>query len=187
MSAFFASIRHYFKSEYNGRYLSVILREVAQHEPRSFSLLFGQIAEASALPFWRDVSKGIENGELTVKCEYSFKGRLKNRRADLVVLRGKAPVVLMEVKEFDHLAPQNPKQISDYLSQISEGVGFVHVHRLLPPAKETSKIQRKMEQGWPVAMLSYDQIYKTVRNAAEEQRALGALLCNYLEDISGSS
>ena len=87
------------------------------------------------------------------------------------------------MKEFDHLAPQNPEQTSDYLRQVSQRVGFVHVHRFVPPREETAKIERKIENGWPVAMLSYDQIYKSVRNAAEQQRALGALLCDYLEDI----
>ena len=74
MSAFFSSIRNYFESEYNGRYLSVILREMAEHEPRSFSLLIDQIAAANPLPFWRDVSKGIAENELTVECEYPLCG-----------------------------------------------------------------------------------------------------------------
>src|SRR5271154_2974762 len=119
MSAFFSSIRHYFKAEYNGRYLSGILREVAQHEPTSFSLVIDQIAAPSPLPFWREVSRGISDGELTVKCEHPYAGRIKNRRADLAILRGNAPIVLMEVKEFDHLAPQNPEQLSDYLDKVS--------------------------------------------------------------------
>ena len=39
MDTFFASIRGYFKSQYSGRYLSVILRELAHHEPKSFKLV----------------------------------------------------------------------------------------------------------------------------------------------------
>jgi hypothetical protein len=106
MSAFFSSIRNYFKNEYRGRYLSVILREIAQHEPQSFSLMIDQIAAANPpLPFWREVSKDISGGDLTVKCEHPFVSKIKKtRRADLAVLRGKDHVVLMEVKEFDHLA-----------------------------------------------------------------------------------
>ena len=185
MSAFFSSIRNYFKSKYHGRYLSVILREVAQHEPESFSLMIDQIAvENPLLPFWREVSKGISDGDYTVKCEHPFVSKIKKtRRADLAVLRGKDHVVLMEVKEFDHLAPGNLDQLVDYLDQVSERAGFVHVHRFLPPPAETAKIERKRQSGWPVAMLSYDQIYKAVSNAAEEQRPLGALLSYYLEDI----
>lgn len=118
-----------------------------------------------------------------MECEHHFIGKVRNRRSDLAVMRGSAPVVLMEVKEFDHLAAQNPEQLSDYLGQVSDRVGFVHVHRFLPPQKETATIERKIKHGWPVAMLSYDQIYKAVKNAADEQRALGALLCDYLEDI----
>jgi hypothetical protein len=183
MSAFFSSIRNYFKSEYHGRYLSIILREIARHEPRSVSLIIDQISSTSTLPFWRQVSKEISTGEFTVKCEYPFKGQTKTRRADLAVLHGEQPIVLIEVKEFDHLAPQNPEQLSDYLSLVSRHVGFVHLHRFLPSPKERAKIKKKAEAGWPVAMLSYDQIYKAVANAAKEQRALGALLCDYLEDI----
>lgn len=183
MSAFFSSIRRYFKSKYNGRYLSLILREIAVHEPRSFSLIIDQIVDASPLPFWKNVSRGILDGELTINCEHAFAGRRKKRRADLAILRGKEALVLMEVKEFDHLAAQNPEQLSDYLDKVSEDAGFIHVHRFLPPPKETAKIERKINNGWPVAMLSYDQIYKAIRGAAQEQRALGALLCDYLEEI----
>jgi hypothetical protein len=81
MSAFFSSIRNYFKSKYHGRYLSVILREVAQHEPESFSLMIDQIAAANPLlPFWRGVSKDISDGDLTVKCEHSFVSKTKKVR-----------------------------------------------------------------------------------------------------------
>jgi hypothetical protein len=57
------------------------------------------------------------------------------------------------------------------------------VHRFLPPPEERAKIDKKAKLGMPVALLSYDQIYKAVMNAAEERRALGALLRDYLEDI----
>lgn len=183
MTAFFASIRNFFKSEYHGRYLSVILQQIAQHEPRTFSLILEQVTSTSRLPFWREVSAGILNGELTVRCEHSFEGYMRTRRADLAVLRGDQPVVLMEVKEFDRLSPSNPDQLGDYLGKVSKSVGFVHVHRFLPPFSERSKIDKKIDRGWPVALLSYDQIYKAVTNAVEERRALGALLCDYLEDI----
>ena len=78
MSAFFVSIRDYFKSEYNGRYFSLILRELAQHEPLSFCLLINEIAATSNPTFWKEISKGVLNGELSVECERSFQGASKN-------------------------------------------------------------------------------------------------------------
>jgi hypothetical protein len=183
MTAFFNSIRNYFKSEYHGRYFSLILLEIARHEPKTFALIIAQIAMTRRLPFWRELSDSVVSGELTVRCEFPFDGRRKKRRADLAVLRGKMPVLLMEVKEFDHLSPENPDQLTDYLGQVSERKGFVHVYRFLPSPSERSKIEKKAARGMPVAMLSYNQVYKAVIDAVEEKRALGALLCDYMEDI----
>ena len=89
----------------------------------------------------------------------------------------------MEVKEFDHLNPENPDQLADYLRQVSHTLGFIHVYRFLPVSEQHRKIERKQGEGWPVAMLSYDQIYKALKNSKDEGRALGALICGYLEDI----
>src|SRR5262245_15888571 len=65
MTAFFASIRNYFKSKFHGRYFSLILREIAQHEPQTFSLMIDQVKATSPLPFWREVSTSMWNGDLT--------------------------------------------------------------------------------------------------------------------------
>ncbi len=183
MSTFFTSIREYFKSKYDGRYFSLILREMAQHEPHSFCLLINEVATTSNLPFWKDVSKGLLNGELNVECEQYFQGTSKKRRADLAIMREETIVVLIEVKEFDHLNPENPYQLADYLKLVSNGLGFIHVHRFLPIAKEHRKILRKAKNNLPVSMLSYDQIHKALKDSKDEGRALGALVCHYLEDI----
>lgn len=183
MSAFFASIRGYFKSEYNGRYFSLILRELAQHEPKSFCLLIDQLAAASRLKFWKGISKGLMTGELTVECEQSFQGLSKKRRADLAIVRGEETVVLIEVKEFDHLNPENPDQLADYLRRVSHARGFIHVYRFIPRLDQHRKIEHKRRKGWPVATLSYDEIYKALRSSKDEGRSLGALICHYLEEI----
>jgi hypothetical protein len=161
----------------------LILRELAQHEPKSFCLLIDQIAATSELPFWKDISKGLLAGDLTTQCEWPFRGVSKTRRADLAIVGGETPVVLVEVKEFDHLNPENPEQLADYLRRVSHTLGFIYVYRFLPSAEQHRKIERKRRKGWPVAMLSYDQIYNALRNSKDEARALGALICHYLEDI----
>jgi hypothetical protein len=165
------------KANIVGGIFSLLLCELAQHEVRSFCLVIDQIATMSKLPFWKDVSNGLTSGELTVQREQYFPGLKKRRSADLAIVRGEELVVLVEVKEFDHLNPENPAQLADYIRQLSRGLGFIHLHRFLPSS------EHKQKDGWPVAMLSYDQIYNALRNLKDEGRALGALICHYLEDI----
>src|SRR5579872_473796 len=98
MSSFFKSIRGYFKAEYNGRYFSILLRELAQNEPDSFCRIVIS-ARNESHNIWKELTDGIINGELSADCEYHFhvRKKTKTRRADLAFLRGNDPVALMEV------------------------------------------------------------------------------------------
>jgi hypothetical protein len=183
MSSFFNSIRNYFDAKYDGRYFSVLLRELAQNEPESFSSIIDDIAENHRLPIWNKISVEIRDRNLDAKCEHHFPGRKKRRRADLAFLRAKTPVVLMEVKEFDHLNPENLRQVLDYLNQVSAELAFVYIYRFLPERDVYNAILREQRRGRPVALVSYDKIYLALKNSTDQNRPLAILVCSYLEDI----
>jgi hypothetical protein len=135
MTGFFYDIRGFFDAKYSGRYLSLLLRELGRREPELFSRVFG-------LP--PDVSKSIRKGEMQVEHEWHFETKQgTKRRADLVVLKGGEPILLVEVKEDDVKNQGNPKQLADYLLMLSatsspggRQARFVHVSRFSPPPND---------------------------------------------------
>ena len=183
MSSFFQSIRNYFKTKYDGRYFSVLLRELAQNEPNSFSSIIDHIAESSQLSIWKQISREIHDRTLEPVCEHKFQGRTQRRRADLTFLRGEKPALLMEVKEFDHLNPENPEQLSDYLRQVSAEQCFVYIYRFLPQPEICQKIAHEQQRKRPVGFISYDKIYSALKTLTNQNRPLATLVRSYLEDI----
>jgi len=187
MSSFFHSIQSYFKAEYHGRYLSLMLKEIAQHEPQSMMDIIRTASKKASNPsstnqiFWRDMLKGLKHGEFTFTCEEHF--RSGTRRADLAFLHGKSPRLLFEVKEYDHKNSDNDEQISDYLKTISEkkNLGLIFVYRFNPEREYFLRLLRRERKGKkPVATIGYTEIYVVLRS---KRRPLADLLCNYLEDI----
>jgi hypothetical protein len=183
MSSFFYSIRDYFKSEYNGRYFSILLRELAQNEPRSFCAIIDRVSQKSSSAHWKTISAGLREGTLNAICEHGFLGRTQRRRSDVAFLRENRPVLFIEVKEFDNSSPTNPQQLADYLDRVRDDLGLIYVYRFLPELEFYNKILRPMKQGKPVVPLSYDEIYEVLARQMEPDRPVAKLVCSYLEDI----
>jgi hypothetical protein len=79
MSGFFYKIRGLLRAEYSGRYLAVLLRELAFWHPETFAEIF----ELS-----RDLKYALKEKKAVVELEWGFEGRRQNkRRADLVILQ----------------------------------------------------------------------------------------------------
>jgi hypothetical protein len=87
MGSFFQDIRGYFKSDYDGRYLALLLREIAIHEPASIAALLELASKKSKSTLWRTLRSELLDESYSVKCEVRFG---KRRRADLAFLAGQS-------------------------------------------------------------------------------------------------
>jgi len=183
MPSLFSDIQGFFSARYSGRYFALLLRELARREPELFARIFG---------FSPDLRKALLRRELQVEYEWPFDAR-RRRRADLAVLRGGEPVLLLEVKEDDIKNPRNPEQLSDYLSLLDvpspqmrqpPKLQFVHVSRFALPPEELSQMEEARKAGKMVLQLRYRKIYETLR---QHGGALGQMLQEYLEDIGVAS
>lgn len=93
MTGFFYDIRSLFTAKHSGKYLSMLLRELALREPKDFAKIFEITGE--------DKTALVKN-KLQIEREWRFFGRQGNiRRADLALLKGGEPILLLEVKEDD--------------------------------------------------------------------------------------
>jgi hypothetical protein len=183
MTGFFYDIRGFFDAKFSGRYLSLLLRELGRREPALFSRVFG-------LP--PAVCKSIRKGEMQVEHEWHFETkRGTKRRADLVVLKGGEPILLVEVKEDDVKNQENPAQLADYLSMLpatsslgGQQVRLVHVSRFSLPPEDQAALQKARKAGKSVDCLRYRNIYEALRG---DSGSIGSMLREYLEDIMVAS
>lgn len=177
MTSFFRAIRSYFKTDYDGRYLALLLREIAVHEPASMAALLDIASIKSKSAMWSDIKADLRSRLLSIKCEVTF---AKGRRADLALLSGRELRLLFEIKEYDDINPKNDKQIDDYLKEASRGLGFIYVYRFSPQQEYYQRLLAAQHSGKPVATLSYDEIYRVL---SKQGAPIANLLCKYLEDI----
>jgi hypothetical protein len=183
MPGFFLGIRSYFDAKHSGKYLALLLSELARREPRTFARIFD-------LP--RDVSKALQIEEMQVACEWSFETRDgRKRRADLALLSAGEPILLVEVKEDDFRNPNNTEQVADYISMLGTAPTknrrrplFVHVSRFSPVAKDQEELARAVRLGKPVRLLRYRGIYEALSGRSGP---VGDMLRDYLEDIGVAS
>jgi len=184
MTSFFHSIRNYFSAGFHGRYFAILLRELAQSEPASFRKLTEAIEQKVNNSWWSTFSREFGEGRLNVKCEHEFQGANGKRRADIAVLRGTTPLLMLEVKEFDHLSPTNLDQVADYIRLAkNSSVGFICVYRFLPKSDVVKRIQ-SLSRELPVALMSYDEIHHALTpRTGNEASPVARLINAYLEDI----
>ncbi|WP_441228225.1 hypothetical protein AB7813_14735 [Tardiphaga sp. 20_F10_N6_6] len=187
MSSFYHSITGYFDKGKHGRFLAILLLELARHEPQSFAALI----EAHRAPqrskragFWRRKASIIKAGECSIEREYPFMGLKGERRADLALVTGKHVDIAFEVKEFDGAhSKHNTSQLEDYLRMVKPDRGFVYVYRFLPDDRTRRRLEAEQEKDRPVALLSYDRIHSTLSRLDQMKAPLARLLCSYMEDI----
>jgi hypothetical protein len=183
MSGFFSDIRSLFDAKYSGRYLALMLRELGRREPELFARVFD---------LHPNVCKSIRKGEMKIECEWHFETKQgAKRRADLAVLEGGEPILLVEVKEDDVKSPRNPEQLADYLSMLSAAaassdrqIRFVHVSRFSPISEDRAALQKAKNVGKSVDSLRYREIYEALQ---QDCGPIGYMLREYLEDIRVAS
>ena len=175
MVGFFIRVRGMFSADYSGRYMSTLLCELAYQDPVAFSRIFGIDAAT------RD---NLRSGALQIVPEWSFRvdGR-SDRRADLAILRGGEPVLLVEVKEDDVASKRNPAQLADYLALVGMRKGatrFAHVSRYSPTVGDAAAMRQAEAKGLSVASLRYRDFYGALEKSGKE---FCRLFCDYLKDI----
>lgn len=109
MASFFSGVQSYFKADFAGRYIGILLTEVCRMEPTPFKRFL-----ASSL---RDAR--YRKGSVELRPEFAFPTRKGTRRADLLVTLDGTPSALIELKFNDKLIPKTtvaPAQLTDYLS-----------------------------------------------------------------------
>jgi hypothetical protein len=179
MTGFFSRIQSLFPEKYSGRYFSLLLRELAFQEPEAFARVFDLCA---------DHRKALSKHNFQL--EWEFEGLKGNkRRADLALLIGGKPILLVEIKEDDVNNPSNQEQLSDYLYQIDEvtiGTRFVHLSRYPPTLDDKETLAQARAKGLSVQSLRYRNIYEKLKrneDRAKNKSAMANMLLDYLEDI----
>lgn len=171
MTGFFYGIRSLLSTQYSGTYFRELLRELAFKEPADFAKMF----ELS-----REQRKALTAGQYQIEREWRFDGQKGNRRhADLALLDGGEPILIVEVKEDDVNNPANEAQLEDYLKLIASLKGrarFAHVSRYSPKRAD----QEAMATAGRDAAGSYR--YRDV-HAGLSDGLFSKMLSDYLKDI----
>jgi hypothetical protein len=168
-----SDIQGFFNAKFYGRYLSFLLRELARREAVPFGRALGlRPAEITQL----------KKGNLQVHVEHRLLVHGRTRFADLAVLRGGLPVVLVEVKEDDWRNKANGAQLSDYLAFLAQnpGVHFVHLSRYGLTDEDESLIVQARSDGVEVEKRTYRELFLALRKVRDPW---ATLIADYLEDI----
>lgn len=183
---FFQRVRSHLADKYSGRLMALALRELGEHEPDSFLRILGGLSDAGATIPGKAI-KAIEKGSAQFVCEWPFRGTGGNRRAaDLAVLVGGEPVLLIEVKEDDVASDGNVAQVEDYLAFIGSRIGgddsptaFVHLSRYVPLPSVLDAISRARRDGLSAHEVRYRNLHGALVGVGQP---LARMLVQYLED-----
>ena len=178
MTGFFYDIRGLFNAKHGGKYMCLLLRELALREANVFAKIFKLTANQKV---------GLARRKIQVELEFSFdviiSGTARRRRADLALLDKGEPILIIEVKEDDVNNPANQEQLADYmlyLKQLSKDVRFAHVSRYTPNDSDRQQLAKAKRKRIAVQSLRFRTIYEGVQN---NKSPLCEMVGEYLEDI----
>ena len=176
MTGFFYGIRSMLSLQFSGTYFRELLRELAFQEPADFAKIF----ELS-----REQRKALMCGQYQIKREWRFIGKRGNRRhADLTLLDGGEPILIVEVKEDDVNNPENKAQLEDYLELITSLEGqarFAHVSRYSPTRADRDAM---VAAGRDIARsYRYRDVHAGLSDDPKKKRPFARMLSGYLKDI----
>jgi hypothetical protein len=181
MPGFFQDIRRYFQADFSGRYLSLVLRELARKEPASFACILEYCGKSGKLPLLKQIAKDLRNEKVETDCEMPFEGSTGNRRADITLKRNGNVLVHFELKEDDWKNVRNKKQLADYLLQVTQRhVPLIHLTRFSPDPAERKLMDREIKRGHQVMSMRYRDLYAALETA---DGPLAQMVRDYLEDI----
>jgi len=139
---FFSAVQKWVKgtlgTDYGGRYLGQVLKQVSRIDPRPFRQLFAHIT--------RD--RRLLVGRFRIEAEEEFALGTRRRRADLVVYANDVPKIFVELKYRDRLAPptiEKTSQLADYLYACRRMEGrpkFLLLHREVQDTADIAAIRK---------------------------------------------
>jgi hypothetical protein len=153
--SFFSRFKDKLNKDYGGRFVSLLLKEIMNEEPKVASVVFPSLKKYTVIGTSFDIQE-----------EYRFPGRMHKteRRADLAILNHKTPIALLEVKYEDEKQSTNAAQLDDYLEFCSkENIPFTYLTQYLPLQSDADKIEAKNIKMGKTDLFKhflYSQLYK---------------------------
>lgn len=172
MKSFFTRFKNKFETDFGGRYLAIVLREVIIDDHKILKILFPKLD--------LKIIKG-ENLEEIIRIEYQFNSaiRKKKRRADLAVIVNKNPLALLEIKYRDEKEDHNEAQLEDYIAYIkNKNISFTYLTQYLPP-REHLKLLPKAEH---IKHMLYSELYNKIE---KRNNSVTYLFSKFLEETTG--
>jgi len=161
MKSFFNSISSYFSSSYGGRYISIIISEIAKEEPVIMNCIL-------------ENNKFNKNKHIVVT-EYCYK---KGRKSDIAILskENNKIISLIEVK-YDDESNDNYKQLEDYINFAKENKSeFVYLTQYYPPDYQLDLVK---SSGYKHVLFS--DVAKNINNKCGDFK-LCQLFVKYIEE-----
>ena len=174
MTGFFTNIQSKFRDgSYAGRYLAVILAELANSTEQKEKESFFKIIRAAGVPIEYQPS-------LIVTTEKHFPGMKQNRRADLAIVQGSKIIALIEIKDEDGKQKPNDAQLRDYVAFLKRKHQFrpwlVFISKYPPRREDHSELIRG---GAFVKQIRYSAIHKAL---GDSDLPLSCMIRDYLEE-----
>ncbi|MGY4155637.1 hypothetical protein ACVINW_001479 [Bradyrhizobium sp. USDA 4461] len=186
MSGLFRDIQSYFDGKHGGKYLAILLRELARHEPQSFRAILQLAREKTRHASFAALAKeptGVVRSPPPVR-EFRFDPErgAKSPRADLALLHAEGnAAALFEIKDFDNKNATNLDQLNRYLKCAARGVVFIHISRFHPEAEEYAALIAAQRRGDPVVSLRFRDLHAVMPTT---HSPVAEMLRSYLEDIN---
>lgn len=173
--SFFGRINSHLKDKYSGRFMALILAEIAKQEPKIFERLLarsevkGLISGAPAITAFRPGSD--------VQVEWCFP---KGRRADLAILWDGTPSLICEVKVDDINSAHSPAQLSDYLQWLDQNDECIFVHFSRYFSVNVRDALSHSKNANRIFNLRYRDLHAI---ASSHDSPLAAMIAEFLEEI----
>lgn len=180
MVGFFKSIRGYFDQSFGGRYLAIILCELAVHEPEAFARIL-RLADEKTSSRQNLASHFIKRRkDFSVTREAPFDGRASRRYADLAIRDGSSLRLLLEIKDDDINSPRNGDQLRDYLQYARKHkLAFVHLSKHFLDEDGDRELQAATQHGVWATSIRFRDLYVCLRKS---DTPIARMLCDYLEE-----
>ncbi|QIE23578.1 hypothetical protein SBC1_14640 [Caballeronia sp. SBC1] len=168
MASFFGAIQNWFKGDFYGRHLGLILQEVGTRRPEAVTSF---VSDVFGIP-----RRTLRNARF--QAEYSFVGQRGWRRADLAIFieDEDEPVILVEIKYHDKPLPETnlkPAQLADYKTWREADSSKRHVLLLT----------RELYRADGIEVRRWDALTHHLRRYSERSQSdLVDMLVSYLEE-----
>ncbi|MGH8605727.1 MAG: hypothetical protein ACREXR_23930, partial [Gammaproteobacteria bacterium] len=164
MGSLFSRLQSYFSAEFAGRYLAIILQEGFRYDAEPITRFLSKKFPKLHLP--------RKKKHLSLSSEWRFPGKDSQKRADLVLLEGDTPLVLLEIKYSDNLMAA---QLDDYLIYCKNNkCKFILLTRSLIESKDQLDIER--------AQQTHSYLCELAHEFRRSRSEVGKLIFDYFKE-----